>query len=200
MAVAGGRLGVPVPEVPAGQDERGSLDLYSRLLHDRVVVIREPIDDQVANGLIAQLLYLESVEPDRDIALYLTCPGGWPWAVLAVLDVMEYVACDIATVASGVVAGPAVVLLARGASGKRSALPHAQIILEQPATTVEGDTTDIEQVATEALRIWDQLIDLLVEATGRDRDEVAAAYDRRRRLDAGVAVDFGLIDTLLHRR
>lgn len=200
MAMHRSAASIPVPEVPAGREDRGSLDLYSRLLHERIVVVRDPVVDGVANDTIAQLLHLEGDDPEADISLYLTCTAGTAWAVLAVLDTMEYLRCDVATMASGVVAGAPVALLARGAAGKRAALPHAQIVLEQPTAVVEGQSSDVERIATETLRVWEQLTDLLAEATGRDRADITAAFDRRNTLDADMARDFGLIDTVLEHR
>lgn len=183
------------------QTERGerSYDIYSRLLKDRIVFLGGPIDDTVANGVIAQLLFLEAEEPDKDIHLYINSPGGVVTAGMAIFDTMQYIKPDVSTICVGSAASMGAVLLTAGAKGKRYALPHARVMIHQPLGGVQGQASEIEIHAREILRMREELNAILAERSGQDIDVVARDTDRDNFMSAQDALDYGLIDQILER-
>ncbi len=190
---------VPTVVESSNRGER-AYDLYSRLLKERIIFLGTPIDDTVANLVCAQLLFLESEEPDRDIHLYINSPGGDITALFAIYDTMKYLKSDVSTFCSGQAASAAAVLLAAGAKGKRFALPHARILLHQPYGGAEGQASDIELQAKEILRMRDLLNDMLAEDTGQELDKVAKDTDRDFVMTADEAVRYGVIDEVITSR
>ena len=183
------------------QTERGerSYDIYSRLLKDRIVFLGGPIDDTVANGVIAQLLFLEAEDPDKDIHLYINSPGGVVTAGMAIFDTMQYIKPDVSTICVGSAASMGAVLLTAGAKGKRYALPHARVMIHQPLGGVQGQASEIEIHAREILRMREELNAILAERSGQDIDMVARDTDRDNFMSAQDALDYGLIDQILER-
>lgn len=183
------------------QTERGerSYDIYSRLLKDRIVFLGGPIDDTVANGVIAQLLFLEAEDPDKDIHLYINSPGGVVTAGMAIFDTMQYIKPDVSTICVGSAASMGAVLLTAGAKGKRYALPHARVMIHQPLGGVQGQASEIEIHAREILRMREELNAILAERSGQDIDVVARGTDRDNFMSAQDALDYGLIDQILER-
>ena len=185
------------------QTSRGerSFDIYSRLLNERIVFLGTPVDDQIANLIIAQLLHLESEDPDKDIALYINSPGGSVTAMLAICDTMRYVRPEIETTCVGQAGSAAAILLAAGSPGRRQALPRARILLHEPAIEVaRGHATDLAIQAQEVLRLREQTEAILAEATGRDPATVRHDLDRDRFFTAAEAKEYGLIDEVLTSR
>jgi len=182
-----------------GRGER-SFDIYSRLLNERVVFLGSPIDDEVANLVVAQLLHLEAADPDQDISLYVNCPGGVVYAGLAIYDTMRFIKPDVATVCCGVAMSMGSVVLAGGAPGKRSALPNGRILIHQPTGGFQGQSTDIEIHAREALALRRVLEDIYVEHTGRPHEQVNADMERDRFFTPTEALDYGLIDRVVEER
>ncbi len=193
----------PMSNIPfvIEQTHRGerSWDIYSRLLKDRIVFLGTPINDQVANVVIAQLLFLESEDPDKDIRLYINSPGGVVTGGLAIYDTMAYVKCDVATYCMGQAASMAAVLLAAGAPGKRVALPNARIMIHQPIGGAQGQAADIEIQAKEILRLRARLNEILAQHCGRDIGEILTDTDRDKFMDAEMAKRYGLVDEVLLR-
>lgn len=183
------------------QTERGerSYDIYSRLLKDRIVFLGGAIDDTVANGVIAQLLFLEAEDPDKDIHLYINSPGGVVTAGMAIFDTMQYIKPDVSTICVGSAASMGAVLLTAGAKGKRYALPHARVMIHQPLGGVQGQASEIEIHAREILRMREELNAILAERSGQDIDVVARDTDRDNFMSAQDALDYGLIDQILER-
>lgn len=183
------------------QTERGerSYDIYSRLLKDRIVFLGGPIDDTVANGVIAQLLFLEAEDPDKDIHLYINSPGGVVTAGMAIFDTMQYIKPDVSTICVGSAASMGAVLLTAGAKGKRYALPHARVMIHQPLGGVQGQASEIEIHAREILRMREELNAILAERSGQDIDVVTRDTDRDNFMSAQDALDYGLIDQILER-
>ena len=179
-----------------------TMDPYSKLLQERIVFLGTQIDDTSANDVMAQLIYLESDSPDRDIHLYLNSPGGSFSAMTAIYDTMQFVTCDVATVCIGQAASAAAVLLAAGAPGKRMATPGARILIHQPSLgdVVRGDTSDLEIQAREMLRTRETLESLLVRHTGQPAERISADIERDLFFDAQAAVDYGLVDRLTTSR
>jgi ATP-dependent Clp protease protease subunit len=190
---------VPTVVESSNRGER-AYDLYSRLLKERIVFLGTPIDDTVANLVCAQLLFLESEEPDKDIHLYINSPGGDITALFAIYDTMKYLKPDVSTFCYGQAASAAAVLLAAGARGKRFALPHARILLHQPFGGVEGQASDIELQAKEILRLRDLLTGMLATDTGQAQDKVAKDTDRDFVMTADEAVLYGVIDEVITSR
>jgi ATP-dependent Clp protease protease subunit len=179
------------------QTSRGerSFDIYSRLLNERIIFVGSVIDDQIANLVIAQLLHLESDDPEKDISIYINSPGGDVYAGLAIYDTMQFVKPDIQTVCIGQAASAAAVLLTAGTQGKRAALPHSRILIHQPATEgTYGQSSDIEIQAREIMRIREQLETILARHSGKTTDEVRKDIERDKILTADEAKDYGLID------
>lgn len=183
------------------QSERGerSYDIYSRLLKDRIVFLGGPIDDNVANAVIAQLLFLEAEDPDKDIHLYINSPGGVVTAGMAIYDTMQYIKPDVSTICVGSAASMGAVLLTAGAKGKRYALPHARVMIHQPLGGVQGQASEIEIHAREILRMREELNGILASHSGQDIEIVAKDTDRDNFMSAGDAVKYGLIDEVLTR-
>jgi ATP-dependent Clp protease protease subunit len=189
---------VPTVVEETNRGERG-WDVFSRLLKDRIVFLGSEIDDDVANVVIAQLLFLESEDPEKDIMLYINSPGGVVSAGLAIYDTMRHVRCDVATFCVGQAASMGSFLLATGAKGKRAALPHAKVIIHQPLGGFEGQATDVEIHAREILRTRDLVNRIYAEHTGQPVERIARDTDRDNFMSAAEARDYGLIDTVLTR-
>jgi ATP-dependent Clp protease protease subunit len=175
-----------------------AFDIYSLLLKERIIFLGMPIDDQIANLIIAQLLYLEREDPDKDINLYMNSPGGAISAGLAIYDTMQLARCDIATICVGMCASMATVLLTAGAKGKRYALPHSTIHIHQARGGATGEAADIEIYAKEILRNQQVIRDILARHTGQDPDRIARDSDRNFFMDADQAREYGIIDEILH--
>ena len=183
------------------QSERGerSYDIYSRLLKDRIIFLGGPIDDNVANAAIAQMLFLEAEDPDKDIHLYINSPGGVVTAGMAIYDTMQYIKPDVSTICVGSAASMGAVLLTAGAKGKRYALPHARVMIHQPLGGVQGQASEIEIHAREILRMREELNGILASRSGQDIEVVARDTDRDNFMSAQDAVEYGLIDEVLTR-
>lgn len=183
------------------QSNRGerAYDIYSRLLKDRIVFIGGPIEDSVANVVVAQLLFLESEDPDKDIHLYINSPGGVVTAGLAIYDTMRYIKPDVSTICMGQAASMASLLLTAGAKGKRFALPYARIMIHQPMGGAQGQSTDIQIQAKEILRIREIGNDILVATTGQPREKVQQDTERDYFMTAEQAKEYGLIDEVIVR-
>jgi len=189
---------VPIVVEQTNRGER-SYDIYSRLLKDRIVFIGGPIDDGVANLVIAQLLFLEAEDPEKDINLYINSPGGVVTAGMAIYDTMQYVKPDVSTICLGQAASMGSFLLAAGAPGKRYALPYARIMIHQPLGGVQGQATDIDIHAKEILRMKDTLNDLLSKHTGQPKERIARDTERDFFMSAQEAKEYGLIDKVFMR-
>ncbi|WP_437626612.1 ATP-dependent Clp protease proteolytic subunit [Sorangium sp. So ce321] len=175
-------------------------NIFSRLLKDRIVFIGTEIDDFVANAVIAQFLFLESEDPEKEIQVYINSPGGVVTSGLAMYDTMQYVRCPVSTMCIGQAASMGAVLLSAGRKGRRFALPHARMMIHQPLGGARGQATDIEIQAREIKKIKETLIDILVEATGKNRDELAKDIERDFYLSATQAKEYGLIDEVFPKR
>lgn len=189
---------VPVVVEQSGRGER-SYDIYSRLLKDRIVFLGGPINDDVANLVIAQLLFLEAEDPDKDIHLYINSPGGVVTAGMAIYDTMQYIKPDVSTICVGSAASMGAVLLTAGAKGKRYALPHARVMIHQPLGGVQGQASEIEIHAREILRMREELNGLLASHSGQPIDVIDRDTDRDNFMSAEDAVKYGLIDEVLTR-
>ncbi len=172
-------------------------DIYSRLLNERIIFLGSPIDDQVANLVVAQLLHLESEDPDKDISIYINSPGGSIYSGLAIYDTMQFVKPDIATMCVGVAMSMGSLLLAAGAKGKRAVLPNSRILIHQPSAGFEGQSTDIEIHAREILKVRERIDEIYAEHTGRPKEEVRADMERDRFFNAEQALEYGLVDRVL---
>ena len=190
---------VPIVIEQTNRGER-SFDLFSRLLKEHIIFIGTPIDDTIANLVCAQLLHLESENPDKDISLYINSPGGDINALFAIYDTMQYIKPDITTICFGQAASAAAVLLAAGSKGKRLALPHARILLHQPWGQAGGQATDIELVAKEIMRLKIQLEEIMALHTGQPVERIATDTDRDFVMTAAEARDYGLIDEVISTR
>jgi len=190
---------VPIVVEQTNRGER-AYDIYSRLLKDRIIFIGGPIDDMVANLVIAQLLFLEAEDPDKDIHLYLNSPGGVVTAGMAIYDTMQYIKPDVSTICLGQAASMGAFLLAAGAKGKRFTLPYARIMVHQPAGGVQGQATEIEIHAREILRMKDVLNKLLATHTGQSLERVAQDTERDYFMSAQEAKDYGLVDEVISVR
>lgn len=186
---------VPIVVETTGRGER-AYDIYSRLLKDRIVFIGTAVDDTMANLVIAQLLFLEAEDPEKDVQLYINSPGGTVTAGLGIYDTMQYVRCDVATICMGQAASLGACLLAAGAHGKRSCLPNARVMIHQPWGGIEGQVSDIEIHAREMLKLKDRLIDILVKHTGQDRDKLLKDTDRNFFMSADEAKEYGIVDAV----
>ncbi len=193
------QLLVPMVVEQTGRGERG-YDIYSRLLKDRIVFIGTPIDDNVANLIIAQMLYLQSEDPAKDINLYVNSPGGSVTAGLAIYDTIQFVKCDVTTYCVGQAASMGAVLLAAGSKGKRFALPNARIMIHQPWGGVQGQASDISIQAKEILRLKDRLNEILAKHCGRKDEELARDTDRDRFMSSDEAKEYGLVDQVVQSR
>ena len=189
---------VPIVVEQTGRGER-SYDIYSRLLKDRIILLSGPIDDTVANSIVAQLLFLESEDPDKDIHLYINSPGGLVTAGMAIYDTMQYIKPDVSTICVGSAASMGSLLLTAGAPGKRYALPHSRIMIHQPLGGVQGQASEIEIHAREILRLREELNGVLAHHTGQPIEVIAQDTDRDNFMSAEDAKAYGLIDEVLTR-
>jgi ATP-dependent Clp protease protease subunit len=193
---------MPLVPMVVEQDGRGerSFDIYSRLLRERVIFVGEPIDDQVANIVVAQLLHLDSDDPDKDISLYINSPGGSIYAGLAIYDTMNYIKPDIQTTCVGIAMSMGSLLLAGGTKGKRAALPNSRILIHQPSGGFEGQSSDIEIHAREVLNLRRRVDEIYAENTGKSFEQVHEDMERDRFFTAEQAVEYGLVDRVYERR
>jgi ATP-dependent Clp protease protease subunit len=172
-------------------------DIYSRLLNERIIFLGTPIDDQVANLVVAQLLHLESEDPEKDISIYINSPGGSIYSGLAIYDTMNFVKPDIATMCVGVAMSMGSLLLAAGAKGKRAVLPNSRILIHQPSAGFEGQSTDIEIHAREILKVRESIDEIYAQHTGLSQEQVRRDMERDRFFTAEQAVEYGLVDRVL---
>ncbi len=187
---------IPYVIQQTGRGER-SYDIFSRLLNDRIIFLGEEVTDVSANIIVAQLLYLESEDPNKDIQLYINSPGGSVSAGMAIYDTMHYVKCDVSTICMGMAASMGAFLLAGGAKGKRFALPNAEVMIHQPSGGAQGQATDIKIVADQILRTKKKLNEMLAENTGQPLEVIAADTERDRWMTAEEAKAYGLIDEIV---
>lgn len=190
---------IPTVIEQTGRGER-AYDIYSRLLKERVIFLSGPVNDQMANLVIAQLLFLESENPEKDISLYINSPGGSVSAGLAMFDTMNFIKPDVSTLCTGMAASMGAFLLAAGAKGKRFSLPNSRIMIHQPSGGSQGQASDIEITAREIIRTKDSLNRILAENTGQSVEKVAADTERDYWLSAPDAATYGLIDQVVHKR
>jgi ATP-dependent Clp protease protease subunit len=191
---------VPYVIEQTGRGERG-MDIYSRLLRERIVFIGTPIDDHIASLTIAQLIFLEAEDSEKDINVYVNSPGGSVTAGLAIYDTMNFIKPDVATICVGMAASMGAVLLAGGAAGKRSSLPHSKIMIHQPWTQgIGGQVTDVEIHAKELIKTRDSLYQILASSTGKTIEQIAKDCDRDYFLTAGEAKEYKLIDSIIEKR
>ncbi len=188
---------IVVEQTPRGER---AYDIYSRLLQDRIVLLGFPVDDHVANLIVAQLLFLESQDPDKDIYLYINSPGGSVTAGMAIYDTMQYIKPDVVTICIGQAASMGAVLLAAGAKGKRYALPHARIMIHQPLGGIQGQATDIIIHAEEIKRIKKMLNEILAKHTGQKLEKIEKDVERDYFMSAQEAKDYGVIDRVIEKR
>jgi ATP-dependent Clp protease, protease subunit len=186
-----------VEQTPRGER---AFDIYSRLLKERVVFVVGPIDDYMANLIVAQLLFLESENPDKDVHLYINSPGGIITSGLSILDTMKFIKPDVSTMCLGQAASMAAVLLAAGKKGKRYALPHSRVMIHQPSGGAQGQATDIEIQAKEILYMRQRLNEVMADCTGQPIDKIARDVERDLFMSAPQAKDYGIIDGILERR
>jgi ATP-dependent Clp protease, protease subunit len=193
---------VPLVPMVVEQDSRGerSFDIYSRLLRERVVFLGEPVDDQVANLVVAQLLHLESDDPDKDVNLYINSPGGSIYAGLAIYDTMQFIKPDVQTTCVGIAMSMGSLLLAGGAAGKRSVLPNSRVLIHQPSAGFEGQAADIEIHAREILDMRRRVDEIYAKHTGQPVEQVNADMERDRFFTGLEAVEYGLADRVLENR
>src|SRR4051794_25951084 len=190
---------MPMVPMVVEQDSRGerSFDIYSRLLRERIVFIGTPIDDQIANLVVAQLIHLESDDPDKDIAIYINTPGGQVYAGLAIYDTMQFIKPEVQTICVGIAMSMGSLLLAGGAPGKRFALPNSRILIHQPSAGFEGQSTDIEIHAREILKTRDRIDQIYAKHTGQPLEQVHNDMLRDRFFKPDEAVEYGLIDKVI---
>jgi ATP-dependent Clp protease protease subunit len=193
---------MPLVPVVIQQDARGerSFDIYSRLLRERVVFVGTPIDDQIANVVVAQLLHLEAEDPDKDISMYVNSPGGVVYSGLAIYDTMQFIKPDVATVCCGVAMSMGSLLLAGGTPGKRSALPNSRILVHQPSGGFQGQASDIQIHAREALALRRRVEEIYAHHTGKPVEEISEALERDRFFTPEQAAEFGLVDRVMSYR
>ena len=190
---------VPIVVEQTSRGER-SYDIYSRLLKERVVFVVGPVDDYMANVVVAQLLFLESENPDKDVALYINSPGGVVSAGLAIYDTMQFIKSDVSTICIGQAASMGAILLTGGTKGKRYALPHSRIMIHQPLGGFQGQAADMEIHAREMLETRDRLNKILAQHTGQSVDKIKTDTDRDNFMDGADAIAYGLIDGMLEKR
>jgi len=190
---------VPMVVEQTARGER-AYDIYSRLLKDRIVFIVGGVDDHVANVVVAQLLFLESENSDKDIHLYINSPGGIVSAGLSIYDTMQFIKCDVSTICVGQAASMGALLLAGGEKGKRFCLPHSRVMIHQPSGGFQGQASDIDIHAREVLKLREQLNVILARHTGQTVEQIALDSDRDNFMDAAAAVEYGLIDAVLKKR
>ncbi|HLS20664.1 MAG TPA: ATP-dependent Clp endopeptidase proteolytic subunit ClpP [Bacillota bacterium] len=184
------------------QTNRGerAYDIYSRLLKDRIIMLGSAIDDSVANSIVAQLLFLEAEDPDKDIHIYINSPGGSITAGMAIFDTMQFIKPDVSTICTGMAASMGAFLLAAGTEGKRFALPNSEIMIHQPLGGAQGQATDIEIHAKRIIRMREKINEILSERTGQPIDVIEADTDRDNFMSAKEAVEYGLVDKVLERQ
>src|SRR4051794_28028480 len=193
---------MPMIPMVVEQDSRGerSFDIYSRLLRERIIFIGTPIDDQIANLVVAQLIHLESDDPDKDIAIYINTPGGQVYAGLAIYDTMQFIKPEVQTICVGIAMSMGSLLLAGGTHGKRFALPNSRILIHQPSGGFQGQASDIEIHAREALELRARVDKIYAKHTGKTQEQVHVDMERDRFFKADQAVEYGLIDRILSNR
>lgn len=189
---------VPMVVETTNRGER-AYDIYSRLLKDRIVILGTPVNDAVASSIVAQLLFLESQDAEKDINLYINSPGGVVSAGMAIYDTMQYVKCDIATTCVGMAASMGAVLLTAGTKGKRHSLPHSRVMIHQPLGGVQGQASDIEIEAQEIVRLKKELSGILAHHTGQDVEQIVTDSDRNKWMTADESKEYGLIDHVMRR-
>jgi ATP-dependent Clp protease protease subunit len=194
--------GMPLVPVVIQQDARGerSFDIYSRLLRERVVFVGTPIDDAIANVVVAQLLHLEAEDPDKDVFMYINSPGGVVYSGLAIYDTMQFIKPDVATVCCGVAMSMGSLLLAGGTAGKRSALPNSRILVHQPSGGFQGQSSDIQIHAQETLALRRRIEEIYAHHTGQPIDDVSEKLERDRFFTPDQARDYGLVDRVMQYR
>ncbi len=190
---------VPMVVEQTGHGER-SYDIYSRLLNDRIIILAEEVNDTTASLVIAQLLYLESQDPDKDISLYINSPGGSVTAGLAIFDTMQYIKCDVSTICIGMAASMGAFLLAAGAKGKRYCLPNSEVMIHQPLGGIVGSATDAEIRSRNLKKTKEKLNRMLAEFTGKSPEEILRDTDRDNFLSAEEAKEYGLVDEVIAHR
>ncbi|EHL65234.1 ATP-dependent Clp endopeptidase proteolytic subunit ClpP [Cloacibacillus evryensis] len=190
---------IPIVVEQSGRGER-SYDIYSRLLKDRIIFLGTAIDDTVANLVVAQMLFLESEDPDKDISLYINSPGGSVSAGLAIYDTMQYIRPNVSTICLGMAASMGAVLLTAGADGKRLALPNAKIMIHQPMGGMQGQASDIEIHAKEILKTREKLNEILAKHTRQPLDKIEADTDRDYYMSAEEALKYGIVDKIIEKR
>ena len=187
---------VPMVVERSARGER-EYDIYSRLLNERIVFLGQPVDDQIANLIVAQLLHLESVDPDKDISIYINSPGGSIYAGLGIYDTMQFIKPDVATICCGIAMSMGSLLLTGGAPGKRFSLPNSRILIHQPSAGFEGQSTDIEIHAREIIKTRQRIDEIYAKHTGQPIEQVHADMERDRFFNPEQAVDYGLIDKVI---
>ena len=189
---------IPMVVEQTNRGER-SYDIYSRLLEERIIFLGEQVTDVSANLIVAQLLYLESADPDKDVRLYINSPGGSVSAGLAIYDTMQYIKCDVSTICIGMAASMGAFLLAAGAKGKRFALPNSEILIHQPMGGAQGQATDVKIHADQILRVKERLNRILSERTGQPLEQIVQDTERDHFMSSEQAKDYGLIDEIMTR-
>ncbi len=190
---------VPMVVEQTSRGER-SYDIYSRLLNDRIIMLTDEVNDTTASLVVAQLLYLEGQDPDKDISLYINSPGGSVTAGMAIYDTMQYIKCDVSTICIGMAASMGAFLLAAGTKGKRIALPNSEIMIHQPSGGAQGQVTDIEIHVERLARIKRRLNEILAQNTGKSIEEIVKATERDNFLSAQEAMEYGIIDKVFEKR
>ncbi|MGN8225298.1 MULTISPECIES: ATP-dependent Clp endopeptidase proteolytic subunit ClpP [unclassified Gracilimonas] len=189
---------VPMVVETTSRGER-AYDIYSRLLKDRIVILGSPVNDTVASSIMAQLLFLESEDPEKDINFYINSPGGVVSAGLAIYDTIQHIKCDVATTCMGMAASMGAVLLTAGTAGKRSCLPHSRVMIHQPLGGTRGQASDIEIEAKEIIRVKKELSQILADHSGKSVEQVMEDSDRNKWMTAQEAKDYGLVDNVLNK-
>ncbi len=189
---------IPMVIETTNRGER-AFDIYSRLLKDRIIILGTPINDAVASSIVAQMLFLESDDPDKDIHLYINSPGGVVSSGLAIYDTMQHIRSDVATICMGMAASMGAVLLASGTKGKRSVLPNSRVMIHQPLGGTQGQASDIEIEAREIIRIKQTLSEIIAKHSDKKTDEIIKDSDRNKWMDAKESLDYGLVDKILER-
>jgi ATP-dependent Clp protease, protease subunit len=192
---------MPLIPMVVEQSARGerSFDIYSRLLAERIIFLGTPVNDEIANLIVAQLLHLESEDPDKDVSLYINSPGGSAYAGLAIYDTMQFIKCDVQTICFGMAMSMGSLLLAGGAEGKRMCLPNGRVLIHQPSAGFEGQSTDIEIHAREILGLRTRIDEIYARHTGQDTERVHDDMERDRFFTAEEAVEYGLVDRVIAR-
>ena len=190
---------VPMVVEQTNRGER-SYDIFSRLLSDRIIVLSDEVNDATASLVVAQMLFLEGQDPDKDISLYINSPGGSVTAGMAIYDTMQYIKCDVSTICMGMAASMGAFLLSSGAKGKRFALPNSEIMIHQPLGGARGQATEIKIVADHILKTREKLNRILAENTGKSIEQIALDTERDNYLSAQEAMDYGLVDKVLYKR